>query len=82
MEIKIPLPVRSSINTYEELEAYLKQLELAVHYAKKSVKNAQEMGLGISEDAFVCFDFPAIQEEVDNQYYDELQNIELRINLQ
>ncbi len=82
MEIIIPLPSSSSINTYGELNAYLKQLELAVHYAQKSVKNAEDMGLKISEDTFTCFNFPSLAAEIEDNNYSELQSIELKINLQ
>lgn len=62
MEIIIPLPqIDSSTNTYQELKSYLKQLELAVHHAQKSVENAEKDGVEISEDSFICFQHPALE---------------------
>lgn len=103
MEIIIPLPESSTTNTYKELKGYLKQLELAVHHAQKAVENAENTGIEITEDSFVCFTHPSLESSLrfdsekdennertvgkelanfcDN-YYDELQHIELRINLQ
>ena len=104
MEIIIPLPQYSfATNTYLELKSYLKQLELAVHHAQKSVENAEKDGIKICEDSFISFCHPALSnsliseakeksaetetakvvlENFEDTYYDELQNIELRINLQ
>lgn len=82
MEIKIPLPYAQSTNTYEELMAYLKQLELAVHYAQKSVRNAQDMGIEITEDCYTKFEHPELPEDVSDNYSGELLNLELRIVLQ
>ena len=102
MEIIIPLPENSSANTYKELKGYLKQLELAIHHAQKAVDNAEETGIEITEDSYVCFKHPTLESSmrleakddknnsrlgnevfenfIDN-FYDELQNIELHINL-
>lgn len=91
MEIKINLPSNSSINTYKELNGYLKQLELAIHHAQKAVQNAENTGIKITEDAFVCFEHPSLDNlKIDSEdvkfdgqnFYEELQNIVLGINLQ
>jgi hypothetical protein len=103
MEIIIPLPKYTSINTYKELKGYLKQLELAIHHAQKSVESAEEMGVELTKDSFVKFDHPSIESSliIDSKdsevysekerkllenfmynYYEELQNVELKINLE
>ena len=62
MEIIIPLPqCDSSANTYQELKSYLKQLELAVHHAQKSVESAEKDGIEITEDSFICFEHPTLE---------------------
>ena len=97
MEIKISLPECKSVITYKQLQGYLKQLELAVHHAQKAVENAEHSGIEISEDAFVIFEHPSLESSLKDDegkdaipktasafldnYYEELQNIELRINL-
>ena len=81
MEILIPLPVNSSANTYKELNSYLKQLELAVHHAQKSVESAEKTGVELTEDAFVSFKHPAFSGDDEVDMYDDLQSIELCINL-
>lgn len=102
MEIIIPLPqCNSSSNTYQELRSYLKQLELAVHHAQKSIEHAEKDGVEISEDSFITFDHPSLERSVTvdalkdgisseektllerfiDNYYDELQNIVIKINL-
>lgn len=81
MEINIPLPHDFSINTYKELRTYLKQLELAVHYAQKVVENAEKDGVQITEDAHVCFDHPSLEEDSRSNMYEELQNVSLQIYL-
>ena len=46
MEIKIPLILPSTKEgTYEELKASLKQLELSVHHAQKSLEAAEQNGI-------------------------------------
>ncbi len=80
MEIIIPLPTTSA-STYKELNGYLKQFELAIHHAQKAVNNAEETGIEITEDSFVCFKFPSISDEIETSNYEELQSIELQINL-
>ena len=81
MEINIPLPNSVSINTYKELKSYLKQLELCIHHAQKAVENAEENNVELSDDAFVCFDHPSLEEKQKDERYDELQNVVLQINL-
>ena len=97
MEIKISLPEYQGGGTYKHLQGYLKQFELAVHHAQKAVQNAEESGVEISEDSFVTFNYPGLEsslrndekkDEIPNKadnfidhYYEELQNIELRINI-
>ena len=102
MEIIIPLPQYNfSTNTYKELKSYLKQLELAVHHAQKSVENAEKDGIEISEGSFINFEHPVLESSIQidennaksdelkqwlinffDDYYDALQNVELRINLE
>ena len=97
MDIIIPLPQYSSASTYKELEGYLKQLELAIHHAQKSVESAERSGIELSEDTFVVFEHPGLESSLrldeqkdglpktaDNfldNYYEELQNVELKIHL-
>ncbi len=96
MQILIPLPQSSSANTYQELKSYLKQLELAVHHAQKSVESAEKEGVEITEDSSISFEHPLLEkidihknnlqieilEDFECNFYDELQNIQLRINLE
>lgn len=81
MEILITLPASSSINTYKELKAYLKQLELAVHHAQKSVDSAEENGVLMTDSSFANFEHKSLSEEMQDDFYEELQNVELRISL-
>lgn len=92
MQIIIPLPQCSSANTYQELKAYLKQLELAVHHAQKAVESAEKEKVVLTEDAFINFNHPLLEmidEKIEPDiikdfgvnFYDELQNIEIKINL-
>lgn len=85
MEIIIPLPQNFSANTYKELKGYLKQFELAIHHAQKAVENAEETGVEITEDSFVCFEHPILEgvekKDIAIDYYDELQSIQLKIKL-
>lgn len=92
MEIIISLPNTVSANTYKELKSYLNQLELAVHHAQKSVEHAEKDGIEITDNAYVCFEHPSIKDvtasdieakdtSLSEIFYDELQNVELRINL-
>jgi hypothetical protein len=91
MLIKIPLPGGNGVNTYKELHSYLKQMELAVHHAQKAVEHAEKDGIEISEDCYACFRHPAIDDlELNDEdakfkgenFYEELQSVELEINLQ
>lgn len=81
MEILIPLPSNSSINTYKELKNYLKQFELAIHYAQKTVESAEANEMSLTEDAYVCFKHPSLDEEMRDNKYEELQNVELNISI-
>lgn len=81
MEINVPLPYNSSINTYKELKNYLKQFELAIHYAQKSVENMEKEGYVLSEDTFVAFRHPSLEKNIEDDKYSELQYVELQINL-
>jgi flagellar biosynthesis chaperone FliJ len=47
MEIRIPLNVGISSNTYKELKSQLKQLELSVHHAQKAVESAKKKSWNI-----------------------------------
>lgn len=82
MELIIPLPNSCSANTYAELKAYLKQLELSVHYAQKSVESAEQNGVPVTEDLIVTWQHPSLIEELVDNNYEELQSIELKIILQ
>lgn len=101
MEILIPLPQNSSANTYQELRSYLKQFELAIHHAQKSIESAEKEGVEVTEDAFINFNHPhfksslemeakdpknskeerEILSNINDNYYEELQSVELHINL-
>mgnify|MGYP001596053909 CR=1 FL=1 len=97
MEIKISLPQYQGGSTYQHLHGYLKQLELAVHHAQKAVESAEKNGIKITENAFFAFDHLELESSMNmdeaknaipkttisffDNYYEELQNIELRINL-
>ena len=61
MDVIIPLPQNSSASTYKELKGYLKQLELAIHHAQKSVESAEQSGIELSEDTFVVFEHPTLE---------------------
>ena len=77
MEIIIPLPQCSSANTYQEVKSYLKQLELAVHHAQKSVEQLENEKVEITEQAsFVIFEDPSKDEGTDERMIDR---VELRI---
>ncbi len=98
MQITIPLP-RCDIHasTYEGFGAYLKQLELAVHHAQKSIQNAEKDGIELTEDSYITFKNPIIRSsmEIDirengpikdvdvfmDNYHEELQHVELEITL-
>lgn len=82
MNISIPLPNSFSISSYKDLKNYLKQLELAVHYAQKSVEHAEKEGIEVTESAYVSFKHPGIDANFVDENYDELQSVELEISLQ
>lgn len=90
MRIIIPLPQSSSINTYKELMGYLKQFELAIHHAQKAVENAEKTGIVLTEDTFITFRHPQLDDvdlkdincSFNDMFYEESQQIELDINLQ
>lgn len=82
MQINISLPTSTPLKTYQEMKSYLKQLELAVHHAQKSVEHAEKDGIELSENAYICFDHFAIDSDFKNNNYHELQSIYLRINLE
>lgn len=97
MDIIIPLPqIDFSSNTYAELKSYLKQFELAIHHAQKAVESAEADKVEITSDAFVQYKLPSLEnstrsdgEKENNEglknfsdnYYDEMQNIELVIHI-
>lgn len=96
MEIKISLPQCPPVNTYKDLTSYLKQLELAVHHAQKSIEHAEKDGVEITDNAFIIFSHPSLGsntladgkkennsalENFTDNYYEELQDIELHLNL-
>lgn len=85
MEILIPLPESSEGSTYKELKSHLKQMELAVHHAQKSVEQAEKDGIEISDSSFITFQHPRIDyatrtyaesEESDQQKIKALKNFE------
>lgn len=89
MEIRIPLPTSYTINTYKELYNYLKQLELAIHHAQKACEQAEKSEIKLTEDCIVAFGFPQFKEmrdenavDLQEKYYDELQNVQLEIVIQ
>lgn len=72
MQIKIDLPISSIFiddenQNYKTAEGFLKQLELSVHHAQKSLKQMKEM-----EDENGNDDLYSISIRVENvEYYDE-----------
>lgn len=96
MEIRIPMTLQSA-NSYKELKASLRQLELSVHHAQKAVESAEKNGVVVTEDSFMNYDHPWLRitteldvregkvskeiGEVCDNYYEQLQNVELVINL-
>ena len=95
MEIILSLPEYSpnlkegytSKDVYKSLQMYLKQLELAVHHAQKSVEHAEADGLEITENSFAIYEHPYLigetkeQKDFVSNSYEELQKVELKINL-
>jgi hypothetical protein len=73
MQIKIDLPISSILmdddnQDYKTAEAFLKQLELAVHHAQKSLKQMREME---DENADGAKSYNVSLRVVDVEYYDE-----------
>jgi len=81
MEIHIPLPESFTLNTYAEMRSYLKQLELAVHHAQKSIEHAEKDGVVLTDDSYISFEHPSLDKQSRDDLYDELQNVELKIVL-
>lgn len=81
MEIIIPLPNFSTGGDYAAMKGYLKQLETAIHYAQKSVENAEKSGVEVSENMFVEFQHPQLDGKIIDDYPEDLQQVNLRINL-
>lgn len=81
MEILIPLPNTVSANTYPELKGYLKQLELAIHHAQKAIESAEENGIEITENCYIDFKHPSLEQKQQDDFYQELQNVQLEISL-
>ena len=93
MTIKIPLPQSYSSNTYQELKSYLKQFELAVHHAQKAIESAEKEGVELTEDCNISFSHRLLEKidinqsdidifkDFESNFYEELQDIELEINL-
>ena len=91
MEIIIPLPSIDNLKdrTYSGFKGYLKQLELAVHHAQKSVEQFEKDGVELTEDSFIEFSHPYFSghekihetniDDFVSNYYDEFQNVQLRI---
>jgi len=82
MQIKIPLAnCDLNANTYAEFKAFLKQLELSVHHAQKAIEHAEKDGVELTEDSFIKYDHPQIEEEFNENNSSELEYIEIFINL-
>ena len=95
MEIILPFPEYSpslkndysSKDVYASLRMYLKQLELVVHHAQKSIEHAEADGLEISEDSHVVYEHPQLEGNTKEEKefvlnsWEELQRIELKMNL-
>ena len=94
MTITISLPTDTDAKDYLSIKSYLKQLELSVIHAQKSVESAEKMGIEVSEDSSVFFKHPMLEDNnlTENEkkegmsgfatdYFEDLQKIELEINL-
>lgn len=91
IKISLPRPSDFAINTLAGMKSYLRQLELAVHHAQKSV---EEMAKNdeINEDSFIIYRFPSIDldsRDSDDKGFvkvhvdeetEEMQLIEIEIN--
>ena len=94
MTITIPFPTNFEANNYADIKGYLKQLSLSIVHAQKAVENAEKDGIKVSEDAYVCFEHPMLDnnnldvsetpemKDFTLSYYNELQKVELKINLE
>lgn len=90
MQIVIPLPqFTGEITGYKEIKSYLKQVELAVHHCQKSVESAENMGVTVGEDTIVQFYHPFLEDQTSEElknfgenYYSELQDVQIKITLQ
>ena len=94
MTITIPFPTDFDASTYPEIKSFLKQMELVIHHAQKSVENAEKDGVEITEDSYVCFDHPMLEDgnldekELETMrgfttdHYEDLQKVELKIVLE
>jgi len=82
MLIQLPFPSDFSANTYQELKQILKQFELTIHHAQKAVENAEKDNVGLSDDAGISLTYPCLDEDTFNNYYIELQQPSLNINLE
>ncbi len=76
MQIKIDLPLSSMFmnddnQKYETADAFLKQFELAVHHAQKSLKQMREM----EEENGGTKNYNVSLRVVDVEYYDEENKI-------
>ena len=96
MEIIIPFPNPNNCfedRTYTGLKGYLKQLELAVHHAQKSVEHFEKDNVLMSEDSYIQFQLPMMVDSLkdngissdtidafmSNEEFESLQNVELKI---
>jgi len=75
MQIKIDLPLSSifmegDAQDYKTAESFLRQLELSVHHAQKSLKQMKEMSDEVGE---TCYSVSVRVQDVE--YYDEENRI-------
>ncbi len=90
MAIKISLPKPENICGYKDIKHFLRQLELCVHHASKSLEEMNTNG-DINETSYVIYRFPAInlyEREQDDKGFvkvhvdeesDQMQDIEIEI---
>jgi hypothetical protein len=90
MDVKISLP-KPENTSGKDIKKFLRQMELCVHYLKKTVEEIEENeGKEELDNYYLIYKFPAINSrETDNDSYmkvhidelsDELQEIEVQIN--
>ena len=77
MQIKIDLPISSILmdddnQSYKTAEAFLKQFELAVHHAQKSLKQMKEMQ-DENDGGEKCYNVSL--RVIDVEYYDEANKV-------